>query len=114
MATIGRGSAVADMGWLQFSGYPAWLAWLFIHLMNLVEFENRVLVLVQWGWSYVTWNRGARLITDLGRALGLNADGGALRRGRKAASYRDRNLILVQERPAGGTPAAKGRSDQEQ
>jgi NADH dehydrogenase len=70
MATIGRGSAVADLGWLQFSGYSAWLAWLFIHLMALVEFENRVLVLVQWGWNYVTWNRGARLITDMGRALG--------------------------------------------
>jgi len=41
----------------------AWLAWLFIHLLYLVEFENRLLVLVQWAWNYLTWNRGARLIT---------------------------------------------------
>ena len=55
--------AVADLGWLAFGGLPAWLVWLFIHLMYLVEFENRVLVLWQWGWNYLTWNRGARLIT---------------------------------------------------
>lgn len=63
MATIGRSRAVADLGWLAFGGLPAWLAWLFIHLLYLVEFENRVLVLWQWGWNYLTWNRGARLIT---------------------------------------------------
>lgn len=63
MATIGRSRAVADLDWLAFGGLPAWLAWLFIHLMYLVEFENRVLVLWQWGWNYLTWNRGARLIT---------------------------------------------------
>jgi NADH dehydrogenase len=63
MATIGRAAAVADLGWIRFAGLPAWLAWLFVHLINLVEFENRVLVLIQWAWSYVTWNRGARLIT---------------------------------------------------
>jgi NADH dehydrogenase len=63
MATIGRSRAVADLGWLAFGGLPAWLAWLFIHLMYLVEFENRMLVLWQWGWNYFTWNRGARLIT---------------------------------------------------
>jgi NADH dehydrogenase len=63
MATIGRAAAVADLGWIHFAGLPAWLVWLFVHLMNLVGFENRVLVLVQWAWSYLTWNRGARLIT---------------------------------------------------
>lgn len=63
MAVIGRGAAVAVLGPLRFAGYPAWLAWLFVHLMYLVEFENRLLVLVQWAWSYFTWNRGARLIT---------------------------------------------------
>jgi len=63
MATIGRAAAVADLGWIHFAGLPAWLAWLFVHLMNIVGFENRVLVLVQWAWSYFTWNRGARLIT---------------------------------------------------
>lgn len=63
MATIGRSSAVADLGFIRFAGLPAWLTWLFIHLLYLVEFENRVLVLVQWAWMYFTRNRGARLIT---------------------------------------------------
>jgi NADH dehydrogenase len=63
MATIGRNAAVADLGWVRFGGYLAWLAWLFIHLMYLVEFENRLLVLMQWGWNYFTRNRAARLIT---------------------------------------------------
>lgn len=63
MATIGRGRAVADLGFVRFSGYPAWLAWLFIHLMYLVQFGNRVLILVQWAWNYLTWSRSARLIT---------------------------------------------------
>jgi NADH dehydrogenase len=62
LATIGRAAAVADFGRLRFSGYPAWLLWLFVHLMYLVEFENRVLVLFQWAWNYFTRNRGARLI----------------------------------------------------
>lgn len=63
MATIGRAAAVADLGWIRFSGYPAWLAWLFVHLVFLIEFHNRVLVLIQWAWSYITFNRSARLIT---------------------------------------------------
>ncbi len=63
LATIGRAAAVADLGKrLQFSGYPAWLLWLFVHLMLLVEFQNRVLVLTQWTWHYFTRNRGARII----------------------------------------------------
>jgi NADH dehydrogenase len=63
MATIGRSQAVADLGWLKFSGFPAWLAWLFIHLIYLIEFDNRLLVLFQWAWNYFTLNRSARLIT---------------------------------------------------
>jgi NADH dehydrogenase len=63
MATIGRAAAVADFGWLRLSGYLAWLAWLFVHVLKLIEFENRVLVLFQWAWNYVTRNRSARLIT---------------------------------------------------
>lgn len=63
MATIGRGAAVADLGWLRLSGLPAWLAWLFIHILFLIEFENRVLVVFQWAWNYITRNRSARLIT---------------------------------------------------
>lgn len=63
MATIGRSAAIVDTGWLKFTGYFAWLFWLFVHLMYIVEFENRALVLLQWAWNYVTRNRSARLIT---------------------------------------------------
>jgi NADH dehydrogenase len=63
MATIGRAAAVADLGRVHLGGFPAWLAWLFIHIIFLIEFENRVLVLFQWAWNYFTRNRSARLIT---------------------------------------------------
>jgi NADH dehydrogenase len=63
LATIGRNSAVAQIGPLQFSGILAWLAWLFIHLLYIVEFESRILIVVQWAYDYFTYNRGARLIT---------------------------------------------------
>jgi NADH dehydrogenase len=63
LATIGRAAAVADFGHIHFSGYFAWLTWLFVHLMYIVEFENRLLVFVQWAWNYFTRNRAARLIT---------------------------------------------------
>lgn len=63
MATIGRAAAVAEIGSLHIWGYPAWLIWLFVHLMGLVAFQNRLLVLLQWAWSYCTFNRSARLIT---------------------------------------------------
>jgi NADH dehydrogenase len=63
MATIGRAAAVADLGWIAFSGLMAWLAWLFIHILFLIEFQNRILVLFQWAWNYFTLNRSARLIT---------------------------------------------------
>jgi NADH dehydrogenase len=64
MATIGRAAAVADIKGWRFSGYLAWLAWLFLHLFFLIEFQNRVLVMMQWAWNYLTWNRSARLIVD--------------------------------------------------
>jgi len=64
MATIGRASAVADFGWLRLSGYPAWLAWLFVHIMQLTGFRNRLVVLVQWAWAYLTFQRNVRLITE--------------------------------------------------
>lgn len=63
MAVIGRNAAVALMGRLRLRGFVAWLAWMFIHIMYLVEFDNQLLVLTQWSWSYFTRNRGARLIT---------------------------------------------------
>jgi NADH dehydrogenase len=64
LAVIGRAAAVADLGFLRFSGLLAWLLWLFVHIMYLVGFANRVLVLVQWAQSYVARGRGARIITD--------------------------------------------------
>lgn len=67
MATIGRASAVAEIGGFAFGGYPAWLAWLFIHLLYIVQFGNRILILVQWAWSYLTWAKSARLITGLAK-----------------------------------------------
>src|SRR5262249_9498603 len=57
MATIGHAAAVADLGSLRLSGYLAWLAWLFVHIIYLIEFENRMLVLFQWAWNYFTRNR---------------------------------------------------------
>lgn len=63
LATIGRAAAVADLNWIRLSGLSAWLIWLFVHLMNIVEFKNRLLVLVQWGGLYITYDRAARLIT---------------------------------------------------
>jgi NADH:ubiquinone reductase (H+-translocating) len=63
LATIGRGAAVADLNWLQLSGFPAWLLWIFIHLLYIVEFQNRLLVFVQWAFFYFTYDRSARLIT---------------------------------------------------
>jgi NADH dehydrogenase len=64
LATIGRSHAVADLGRVHFSGYFAWLAWLFIHLFFLIGFRNRFLVVSEWAWAYLTYNQGARLITN--------------------------------------------------
>ncbi|MBA3684471.1 MAG: NAD(P)/FAD-dependent oxidoreductase, partial [Planctomycetes bacterium] len=63
LATIGRNHAIADLGWCRISGFIAWLAWLFIHILYLVTFQSRVLVLIQWAWNYVSRDRAARLIT---------------------------------------------------
>jgi NADH dehydrogenase len=65
LATIGRHAAVADFGWCKFSGWLAWWIWLVIHLMNIVQHQSRLLVLMQWGWTYFTRNRSARLITQV-------------------------------------------------
>jgi len=63
LATIGRAAAVAQFKGLRVSGYLAWLGWLFIHVFFLIGFRNRLIVLIQWAWSYLTYERGARLIT---------------------------------------------------
>lgn len=74
MATIGRAAAVADFKRVRFTGYFAWLLWLFVHIVNLIQFEHRLLVLLQWAWSYVTWGRSARLITESGEERQSGAD----------------------------------------
>ena len=63
LATIGRAAAIAQIGKWHLSGYPAWLIWLFVHIVSLIGFRNRLIVMVQWAWAYVTYERGARLIT---------------------------------------------------
>lgn len=67
MAIVGRGAAVADLGWIRFAGFPAWLAWLFLHIVMLVGFRNRIIVLIQWAIAYVTLQRSVRLITNVER-----------------------------------------------
>jgi NADH:ubiquinone reductase (H+-translocating) len=67
MATIGRNSAVADIRGLRLTGFVAWLAWAVVHILNLIGFRNRVLVALQWLWDYLTFQRGARLITGSAR-----------------------------------------------
>jgi NADH dehydrogenase len=64
LATIGRGAAVAQVGPIRASGYMAWLLWLFVHIFFLIGFRNRLIVMIQWAWSYFSFDRGARLITE--------------------------------------------------
>jgi NADH dehydrogenase len=64
LAVIGRAAAVADFGWLRVHGLFAWLLWLFVHLMYLVQFQSRLVVFIRWGFQYLTFDRGARLITE--------------------------------------------------
>ena len=64
LATIGRSRAVADFGRWHISGYFAWLSWLFVHLFFLIGFRNRIMVMLDWAWAYITYNHGARLITE--------------------------------------------------
>jgi NADH dehydrogenase len=63
LATIGRAAAIAQFGKIHISGFIAWLSWLFVHIFFLIGFRNRLIVLIQWAWSYFTYERGARLIT---------------------------------------------------
>ncbi len=72
LATIGRAAAIAQFGNIHISGFMAWLAWLFIHIFFLIGLQNRVLVLIQWAWSYFTYERGARLITGSTSLPGWN------------------------------------------
>src|SRR5438270_5290335 len=67
LATIGRARAVADLRWIRFGGFPAWIAWLTVHIFYLIGFENRAVVLLRWAYSYFTRGRGSRLITEAAR-----------------------------------------------
>ncbi|HUO60615.1 MAG TPA: NAD(P)/FAD-dependent oxidoreductase [Candidatus Acidoferrales bacterium] len=69
LATIGRSAAVGEIGRAHFSGFPAWIAWLLVHIYFLIGFHNRILVLLQWLWAYVSFSRGARLITGQSRSV---------------------------------------------
>jgi NADH dehydrogenase len=64
MATIGRAKAVADVNGRRFAGFFAWLLWLFIHVLFLVDFRNRLAVLFEWAWAYLTWQRSSRVILE--------------------------------------------------
>jgi NADH dehydrogenase len=64
LATIGRGSGIARIGSIKASGFIAWLLWLFVHIFFLIGFRNRLIVMIHWAWSYFTFDRGARLITE--------------------------------------------------
>jgi NADH dehydrogenase len=68
MATIGHHAAVADVHFARFDGYLAWLAWLFVHLLFLVDFRNRISVMFHWAWAYVNFSRSARIITSTTRS----------------------------------------------
>jgi NADH dehydrogenase len=63
LAVIGRNAAVADFGFTRFGGFIAWLIWVFVHIAYLIEFDNKMVVMFEWAWNYLTRNRGARLIT---------------------------------------------------
>ena len=77
LAVIGRNAAVVDLGFIKFSGFLAWLAWVFVHIYFLIEFDSKLVVLIQWGWNYFTRKRGARLITgeDSLLTVGVDANG---------------------------------------
>lgn len=79
LATIGRAAAVADFGRFRLSGYLAWLAWLFVHILYLIGFRNRLLVMIQWAGSYLTYDRGARLITGSNELPGWGETAGTER-----------------------------------
>ena len=70
LATIGRAAAVADFGRIRMSGFPAWIIWVFVHILYLIGFRNRLVVMIQWAWAYLTYQRGIRLITG-NRTLNL-------------------------------------------
>ena len=86
LAVIGRGHAIARIFGLRLSGWIAWLVWVFIHLMYLVQFQSRIVVFIQWGFQYFTWSRGARLITGFASRSWLPSPGATLGTAAESAS----------------------------
>jgi NADH dehydrogenase len=104
LATIGRAAAIAQFGKLHISGFLAWLSWLFIHIMFLIGFRNRVLVMIQWAWSYITFKRGARLITGESRVIAVPS----MELAERASHPVQESLTLQREEvPQSGMPARK-------
>jgi NADH dehydrogenase len=100
LATIGRAAAVAEFGKIHISGFLAWLSWLFIHIFFLIGFRNRIIVMIQWAWSYFTYDRSARLITGESRIISV-----------PAMEYSEKSAALVeqsslQSTAQGGSPRA--------
>lgn len=97
MATIGRRSAVADVKWpfrAHLSGWPGWITWLAVHLYFLVGFRNRIAVVSEWAWTYLTFNRGARLITGSLELPGWEEQPGARRAAHDPADRRPQPTAL--------------------
>ncbi|MFZ0313239.1 MAG: NAD(P)/FAD-dependent oxidoreductase [Candidatus Korobacteraceae bacterium] len=98
LATIGRAAAIAQFGRVHVSGFLAWLAWLFVHITFLIGFRNRILVMIQWAWSYLTYERGARLITGESRIVPVSS----MEYAEEARTSRDALNEDVRELPAVG------------
>ena len=92
LATIGRSSAIADVGGFKLSGFTAWLTWLFVHLLFLIGFRNRVQVLWEWFWAYVTFQRGARLITGQSLSIVPGVPGETHAQGMGEAEFQNRKV----------------------
>ena len=100
LATIGRAAAIAQFGKIHISGFVAWLAWLFIHILFLIGFRNRVIVMFQWAWSYLTYERAARLITGESRVTSV-ASMEYMEQARKAGSEMIVNALEPDAPPVG-------------
>ena len=96
MATIGRQKAVAQIGRVQFKGFIAWLLWLTVHIVFLIEFRRRIAVLFEWAFAYLTWQRSSRVILEVPAAAPLLTEGRARPAGAAAEEARTRAASLVQ------------------
>lgn len=103
LATIGRAAAIAQFGKLHISGFIAWLSWLFIHIFFLIGFRNRILVMFQWAWSYLTYARSARLITGESRVMSVPS----VEYVERAAEHLDGALSSAEVVPQSGSTVRK-------